>query len=128
MKVLVATGQKQGVRPTDVMEGLPGELVFMVEPCVYSRRSPFGQCDCGVTFRGCFSDRVTSTALVRDIDDVTAADYIAALAESHGARFTGGCTCGFDAQAHARRLLAIAATLCEGTVVERWVDRVRVRL
>ncbi|AMB59173.1 DUF7715 family protein [Microterricola viridarii] len=127
MKVLVATGRKQGARPSDIMDGIEGELVYLVDPCPTSRRFPYGPCDCGITFRGCFSEGVTTTAMVRDIDDVTLADYAAALDTTHNARVNGGCTCGFDARAHARRLLAIAAPLRDGIVVERCVDRVRVR-
>lgn len=127
MKVLVATELKQGARPSDVMEGVEGELVYLADPCPSGRRFPYGPCDCGITFRGCFSEGVTTTAMVRDIHDVTLADYAAALDATHSARVLGGCTCDFDGRAHARRLLAIAAPLREGLVVERCIDRVRVR-
>ena len=127
MKVLVATAQKQGARPSDVMEALEGELVFLVEPCPESRRFPYGPCDCAITFRGCFSDGLTSTALVRDLEDVTVADLVEALEATHDLKELAGCSCEFDAAEHARTLLAIAAPLRVGTVVERCVDWVRLR-
>ena len=40
MKVLVATGDAQGTRSTDVMRCVEGELVYMIEACPYSARHP----------------------------------------------------------------------------------------
>ncbi|PPL19580.1 DUF7715 family protein [Microterricola pindariensis] len=127
MKVLVATSKKQGSRPSDLMEGVEGELVFLVEPCPDGRRFPYGPCDCAITFRGCFSDGVTSTAMVRDLDDVGFGDLVLALAVAHYGQALNGCSCDFDPVEQAGRLVAIAAPLREGLVVERCVDHVRVR-
>ena len=127
MKVLMATDQTQGTRPSDVMEGIEGELVFMVDPCPYSRQFPYGPCDCGITFRGMVSDGVTSTAIVREMENLTLDEYVACLNTTHADKLLAGCTCDFDANDHARRLLAIAAPLRVGAVIERRVDHVRVR-
>jgi hypothetical protein len=127
MKVLVATDETQGKRPTDVMEGIDGELVFMVDVCPFSRRFPYGPCDCGITFRGMVSDGVTSTAIVRDLVQLTLDQYIECLRATHDEKQRAGCTCPFDAQVQAHKLLAIAAPLRAGAVLERCVDRVRVR-
>lgn len=129
MKVLVASELGQGTRPSDVMNAIEGELVYMVDVCPDSRQFPYGpQCDCGITFFGIFSGEVTSTALVRDLEGLTYEGYVACLETTHGDAVRGGCTCGFDAEGIASALIAIAAPLREGTVVERCVDRVRVRL
>lgn len=109
------------------MEGIDGELVFMVDACPLSRRYPYGPCDCGITFRGMVSDGVTSTALVRDLEQLTLDEYVACLDATHESNRLAGCTCDFDAQDQARTLLKIAAPLRVGAVVERRVDRVRVR-
>jgi hypothetical protein len=127
MKVLVATDQTQGTRPSDVMDGIDGELVFMVDACPYSRRFPYGSCDCGITFRGMVSDGVTSTAVVRELEQLTLDEYVACMDATHEGNRRAGCTCDFDAEDQARRLLQIAAPLRVGAVVERRVDRVRVR-
>ena len=129
MKVLVASELGQGTRPSDVMDAIEGELVYMVDVCPDSRRFPYSAwCDCGITFCGIVSGEVTSTALVRDLEGLSYEGYVACLEATHGDAVDGGCSCGFDAEEIATALVAIAAPLRDGTVVERCVDRVRVRL
>ncbi|HET6672525.1 MAG TPA: hypothetical protein VFG92_04040 [Agromyces sp.] len=127
MKVLVATSLTQGTRAGDVMQCIDGELVFMVEACPYSRRDPLGACDCGITFRGMTSDGVATTAVVREMPRLSIEAYVDCLEATH--RFTRerGCTCRFDAFGDAWALLALAGSLSVGTVVERFVDRIKVR-
>ncbi|WP_400996611.1 hypothetical protein [Agromyces sp. GXQ0307] len=127
MKVLVATGEAQGTRSTDVMRCVEGELVHMIEACPYSARHPYGSCDCGRTFRGMTSDGVTTTAVVRTMPDLDFAAYVDCLDATHRFKRSLGCTCEFDAVAQAWNLVAIAGVLPEGTIVERLVDRVVVR-
>jgi hypothetical protein len=127
MKVLVATGDAQGTRSTDVMRCVEGELVYMIEACPYSARHPYGSCDCGITFRGMTSDQVTTTAVVRAMHGLDLAAYVDCLDATHRFRRSQGCACEFDAVSQAWNLLAIAGLFPEGTVVERIVDRVVVR-
>lgn len=127
MKVLVATGDAQGTRSTDVMRCVEGELVYMIEACPYSARHPYGSCDCGITFRGMTSDEVTTTAVVRAMPGLDLAAYVDCLDATHRFRRSQGCACEFDAVGQAWNLLAIAGLFPEGKVVERVVDRVVVR-
>lgn len=128
MKALVATALGQGARPSDVMGCIEGELVFLMDACPEGRRLPYGPCPCGITFRGSFSLGATSTAIVQEIEELTLEDYTGCLEATYLDLTGEGCACGFDADGLARRLIDIAAPLHEGSVVERCVDQVRVRL
>lgn len=125
MKVFVATSVNQGVRAKDEMNCIDGELVWMVDPCPLSVRYPDGPCPCGRTFRGMYSDGVTTTALVRDIDRLTREEYELALKASHDNR--PGCTCPFDAPAMVDALIRRAARWPVGTIVGRRLQRVVAR-
>jgi hypothetical protein len=126
MKTLVATRQTQGRRATDAAECIDGELVFLLEPCEWSRRSPYGPCDCGRTFRGVFSDAVTTTAVVRDLEGFSVEDFVLALKSHHSQ--TKGCTCNFDvADRMAAEMLVMVQDLPEGAVIERRLDWLTVR-
>jgi hypothetical protein len=127
MKVLVATDLTQGTRASDVMHCVDGELVFMVDACVYGRRQPYGACDCGITFRGMTSGGVATTAVVREMPGLSIDAYVDCLEATHRFMREHGCTCGFDAFGAAWTLLAHAGSLPVGTVVERYVDRIDVR-
>ncbi|MDQ2660547.1 MAG: hypothetical protein M3Y52_01590 [Actinomycetota bacterium] len=127
MKVLVATNLTQGTKASDVMHCIDGELVFMVEACPYSRRQPYGACDCGITFRGMTSDGVATTAVVREMPGLSIEAYVDCLEATHRFKRERGCTCALDAFGDAWTLLALAGSLVPGTVVERYVDRIEVR-
>ena len=127
MKALVATKATQGTRRNDSMECVEGELLWMLEPCPASRRNPDGRCDCGRMFMGMSSQRVTTTAIVRDIPWLTRANYAAALRACFDAH--GWCPCC------TRRpvldviddLMARAGVLPVGVIVGRRLDRLNVR-
>lgn len=127
MKVFVATSATQGTRPTDFDDCVEGELVWMLDPCPESQRNPDGACGCGRSFSGMNSHGSTTTSLVRDIPDLTVAAYTDALKASFDAH--GWCSCctshGLDDMI--AELVALASTWPEGVVVERRLDRLRVR-
>ncbi|WP_206750310.1 hypothetical protein [Cryobacterium sp. TMS1-13-1] len=84
MHVLVATDATQGARRSDFANCIKGELVWMLDVCPESRRNPDGQCPCGRSFRGLYSDEETTTALVTDLPNLTRSEYQRALYENHG--------------------------------------------
>jgi hypothetical protein len=127
MKAFVATSATQGTRRNDSMECAEGELVWMLDTCPASRRNPDGRCECGRTFMGMSSQRLTTTARVRDIPWLTRANYAAALRACFDAH--GWCPCCtrrpvFDV---IDDLMALAGVLPVGAVVERHIDHLNVR-
>jgi hypothetical protein len=126
MKVLVATNQTQGKRPTDRAGCIEGELVWTLDPCPASRGNPYGPCDCGRTFRGVESDGVSTTARVDDMVGFTHEDCVQAVLDSwdHGP----DCTCDHDVERIVTEMLAQADRLPVGAVVERHLRRINVRL
>jgi hypothetical protein len=127
MKALVATKATQGTRRNDSMDCVEGELVWMLDACPASKRNPDGRCDCGRTFMGMSSQRLTTTARVRDIPWLTRDNYAAALRACFDAH--GWCPCC------TRRpvldvidsLMALAGILPVGAVVGRRLDHLNVR-
>lgn len=127
MKVLVATGATQGSRGSDSNGCIEGELVWMLEPCPYSRWAPYGDCGCGRSFSGMNSLQSTTTARVCDVPGLTRDYYEQALRACFDAR--GWCVC---CQARpvpelVDELITLATILKEGAVVERRLDRLTVR-
>ena len=127
MKVLVATGSTQGSRSSDSNGCIEGELVWMLEPCPYSRWAPYGDCGCGRSFSGMNSLQSTTTARVSDVAGLTRGDYEQALRACFDA--LGWCVC---CQARpvpevVDELITLATILEEGTVVERRLDTLNVR-
>jgi len=127
MKVLVATGATQGARSSDSNGCIEGELVWMLEPCPYSRWAPYGDCGCGRSFSGMNSLQATTTARVSDVPGLTRDDYEQALRACFDAH--GWCVC---CQARpvpevVDELINLATILEEGTVVERRLDTLNVR-
>ena len=127
MKVLVATATTQGARSTDFNDCVEGELVWMLEPCPRSQRNPAGECGCGRSFSGMNSHGSTTTSLVRDIPDLTVASYTEALEGSFDAQGWCSCCTSRDPEEIIQDLISYASLLPEGTVVERSLERLRVR-
>jgi hypothetical protein len=124
MKVLVATSRTQGARPGDFHWGIDGELVWISEPCATDRRRLGRSCGCGRSFAGLASHRAMTTAEVREIPELTMADYVRALAE-------GLADAGWPsdwAPEMARDQARLADGWDEGAVIERDLDLFTERL
>src|SRR5512140_3393805 len=81
MKILVATAQTQGARPTDFDFCIEGELVWIGMVCADDRRDPDRGCGCGRSFAGMNSHRATTTARVAEVG-MDFAHYAEALRSS----------------------------------------------
>ena len=127
MKVLVATAETQGARPSDLDNCVDGELVWMIDACPASRRNPYGPCCCGRSFSGMSSDEYTTTAAVREIAGLTLADYTDALRACFDAKGWCSCCTARPLDDMVRELVALAAAWPDGAVVERRVDWLTVR-
>ena len=124
MKVLVATRRTQGARPGDFHWGIDGELVWISEPCATDRRRLGRGCGCGRSFAGLASHRAVTTAEVRDLPQMTIADYERTLAE-------GLADAGWPpswAPEMARDQARLADGWDEGAVIERDLDTFTERL
>jgi hypothetical protein len=125
MKVLVATARTQGDRKGDFNWCIEGELVWIGLVCANDQRDPDdGRCGCGRSFAGMNSQRATTTAMVRDIEGFTMADYVEALRSSLEQQ-------GWPSEiaaGEADELLELARIWPPGTVVERRLDTIRVRV
>lgn len=77
VKVLVATTERQGERPTDYSWAVDGELVYVPDE---SCSAP--ECGCAHGFAGMASAKATTTALVVDREDLTLHDLSMALSDS----------------------------------------------
>jgi hypothetical protein len=108
------------------MECVEGEMLYLLEPCPLSRRHPYGPCPCGITFVGLGSAGSTTTAEVRELD-LSRDEFVACLEDYHQMRAEQGCTCEFDGELIADQVLSIAERLRPGTIIERKIDRTRVR-
>lgn len=124
MKVLAAIRESEGLRADRKGGCIDGELVWMVEPCPLSLNYPQGPCACARTFRGMFTDEVTTMAVVNDIAGMTRADYIAAMTACHGSR--PDCTCDIDPTEVVDDLIRQIRGYPEGTVFTRLIDLVDV--
>ncbi|WP_051973357.1 hypothetical protein [Cryobacterium sp. MLB-32] len=127
MKVLVATRASQGARRGDYDHCVTGELVWMLEPCPASLRNPAGKCGCGRSFEGMSSHRSTTTALVREIPELTRADFAAALRASFDAQGWCPCCCAQPVDEAVDGLIAAAARWPEGAVIERRLNVLSLR-
>lgn len=114
MKALVATTRTQGQRPGDFSFTVPGELVYLANPCARDQEDPDGGCGCGRSFVGLNTARGTTTAEVRELD-YSADDYLTAIR-------SGLEAAGWE-PAHARhtadQMLSHAAGHPVGAVVQR---------
>lgn len=127
MKVFVATSETQGRRSTDFSTCVDGELVWILDPCPESQRSPYGQCGCGRSFQGMNSHGSTTTSLVRDIPDLTIATYTDALKASFEAQGWCSCCTAQGPEEMIAELVDLASKWPEGAVVERRLDWLKVR-
>ena len=127
MKVIVATSATQGTRPTDFDDCVEGELVWMLEPCPESKRNPCGACGCGRSFSGMNSHGSTTTSLVRDIPDLTIADYAKALKASFEAQGWCSCCTSRNLDDIVEELIDLASEWPEGAVLERRLDWLHIR-
>jgi hypothetical protein len=117
MKVLVATGQTQGMRENDYHWATEGELVRVGEVCRKDRGNPDGGCGCGRGFAGLNSHRATTTARVAEVP-LNHADYVEAIRSSLAQQ-------GWDpswAVDEADNLAELAAYWPVGTIIERRLD------
>ena len=73
------------------------------------------------------SNGSTTTSLVRDIPDLTVASYTEALEGSFDAQGWCSCCTSRDPEEIIQDLISYASLLPEGTVVERSLERLRVR-
>ena len=127
MKVIVATRESQGARPSDFNDCVDGELVWMLDPCPESRRRPYGPCGCGRSFQGMNSHGSTTTGIVREFPGLTPEDYADALRASFDAQDWCECCRTQGVDTHVAQLAYIASRFAEGAVVERQLREVRVR-
>ena len=127
MKVFVATSITQGKLKSDFTDCVEGELVWMLEACPESRRDPDGECGCGRSFDGMNSHGSTTTALVRDIPDLSIADYTEALRASFDAQGWCSCCTSRNLDDVVTELVDLADEWPEGAVIERRLDRLGVR-
>ncbi|MFD8499887.1 hypothetical protein [Amycolatopsis sp. NPDC059657] len=123
MKLLVATGQTQGMRTNDYNGCVEGELVFIGMACADDERNPDGECGCGRGFSGLSSSRASTTARVAELPGFTKAEYVEALRSGLGAA-------GYESELApeiAESLLDLIRFWPVGTVVERRLDEIRPR-
>ena len=123
MKVLTATSRTQGQRDNDFHWCIEGELVHFGMVCAADRTDPDGRCGCGRSFAGLNSHRATTTAMVREIEGFTRADYIEAVRSS----LEQQGWCPSTAVAEADELINMVEQWPEGAVAERRLDHVVVR-
>jgi len=123
VKLLTATRLSQGYRNNDFDFCVEGELVHIDPPCAKDQRDPDGPCGCGRAFGGLNSHNATTTAIVRDVDGFTPADYVEALRSSLDQQ-------GWDSSQavhEAAALFCLAQYWPVGTVLERRLDQVDAR-
>ena len=120
VKLLTATGLTQGYRDNDFHFCIEGELVHIDLPCAEDRIDPDGPCGCGRSFGGLNSHYATTTAMIRDIEDFSPADYLEALRSSLDQQ-------GYDSSQavhEAAALHCLARSWPAGTVVERRLNQI----
>jgi hypothetical protein len=123
MKVLTATARTQGQRENDFNYCVEGELVWVGLVCATDEANPDGGCGCGRSFGGLSSHRATTTAMVRDLAEMSRRDYVDALRASLASQ-------GWDptvADVLAEELLLVIDAWPVGAVVERRLDIITVR-
>jgi hypothetical protein len=123
MKVLVATRRSQGARALDFDDCVDGELLWITTPCGRGLAPDGSFCSCSLTFVGVASFRMTTTAVVADLEALTPERYEEALADAlEGVRGLDG-----HVAETAIDLARIAAALPTGTVLERYNSWVQPR-
>ena len=116
MKVLVATRRSQGARELDFDDCVEGELVWITTPCGRGLVPDRSYCSCSITFVGVASFGMTTTAVVTDLDALTAERYEEALADAiEGVHGLDGRLADIAAE-----LAGVAADVPIGTVLERF--------
>ena len=136
VKVLVATTEAQGSRPSDIAAAVEGELVYV--PAVGCLHQPedvsacaAGVCECELAFVGMASNRSTTTALVVERPDLRESDLWTALSDT----LERQGRLGPEASAEEtkafrllfRRTLATASHFRTGSVLERDGDHIHRR-
>jgi hypothetical protein len=114
MRILVATALTQGMRSNDYNYCIPGEPVWIQEPCDRDRQNPDGGCGCGRGFAGAASHRATTTAQIADLD-ITRGELVLAMRTSLA---DGGWPTEWAEEVTDDNLI-MAAMFPTGTVIER---------
>lgn len=122
MRILVATGLTQGVKPNDYHHCVEGELVWIQEPCSRDKDDPDGPCGCGRGFAGASSHRATTTAMVVE-SEMSREEMVLAFRTSLR---DGGWPIEW-AEGATDENLEIASWAPVGTVIERRLDGFCVR-
>lgn len=125
MRLLTATARAQGHRDNDFNWCIEGELV-MPPPvvCAADRDDPDGGCGCGRAFAGLSSHKATTTAIVRNLPELTRDDLVEAVRSSLDQQ--GWPT--DEADNIADDLVEVAAAFDTGTVVEQRLGDIAVRV
>jgi hypothetical protein len=124
MKVLVATAKGQGVRTSDYHHATEGEHVVFASECD-RRESIDGRCGCKRGMAGTVSRKVTTTALVADLDLDRQAYIDAIVAHQQAAWGEFIDTAEFIEEAE--EMLRIADCFPVGAVVEKRGSTVKMR-
>ncbi len=118
VKVLVATTERQGERPTDYSRAVDGELVFVPDEFCDT-----ADCGCRLGFAGMASAEATTTALVVGREDLTLHDLSTALSDSLERQgWLSGAWTDDDEETFRhlfQRLLVAASHFPVGSILER---------
>ncbi|KDA44280.1 hypothetical protein [Frankia sp. BMG5.23] len=123
MKILTATAATQGQRDNDFNHCAEGELVWLGLVCAIDRADPDGGCGCGRSFTGLSSRLATTTAMVRDIAEMSRSSYAEALRAGLAAQRWHAV----GSESLADELTRLVNGWPAGAVVERRLDIVTVR-
>ncbi|WP_354501952.1 hypothetical protein [Mycetocola sp. 2940] len=102
---------------------VPGELVYVQDPCDCDRIEPLNGCGCSRGFAGVASARATTTAKVVDLPELSIESYTVALRAGLVAQGWPGEW----APGMAELMLDMAAHSPIGTIIERSFDDYRAR-
>ena len=131
MKLLVATHQAQGERPSDFCFVPEGEIVRFGFECDRDRQEIDGGCGCRRSMSGLLCSKGTTTMLVIERPDLTSPalhDLIRLSLQQGG--WAEGMTSGRLQRAvadEARRLIAAARPFAPGAIVEKRGDFLQIR-
>ncbi len=119
MKILVATEETQGRRPTDFCWADEGEIVTFGSQC--PDEPVDGPCGCRRALRGVRTRKATTTFRVVERPELRWTDLARVVSESlvAGGWYPGPELARAEAAQHARRLAAVALEHEEGAVLER---------
>lgn len=128
IKLPIATDRTQGQRSNDFMFTKLGELVYPGYVCTKDQADPDGGCGCGRAFTGLTSHKMTTTAIIREME-LTLEELADAIEASY---INGGFLkkAGDDpdlVDATVRVLLEIGQGFAAGTVIERRLDEFSAR-